>query len=69
MSDGGKGSAPRPFSVSDEVFASNFDRIFGKKQQAHEKDRVYFSQPSDSSNGDLLSKKEKEQNDNIGIKS
>jgi hypothetical protein len=31
MSDGGKGSAPRPFSVSDEVFAKNFEAIFGKK--------------------------------------
>lgn len=30
MSDGGKGSAPRPFSVSQEQFASNFDLIFGK---------------------------------------
>ena len=29
MSNGGKGSAPRPFSVSDKVFADNFDRIFG----------------------------------------
>ena len=31
MNDGGKGSAPRPFSVSDEVFAKNFEAIFGKK--------------------------------------
>lgn len=31
MSDGGKGSAPRPFSVSQEEFANNFDKIFGKK--------------------------------------
>jgi hypothetical protein len=31
MSDGGKGSAPRPFSVSQEKFANNFDAIFGKK--------------------------------------
>lgn len=31
MSDGGKGSAPRPFSVDSEIFSSNFDRIFGKK--------------------------------------
>jgi hypothetical protein len=39
MSDGGKGSAPRPFSVSYEKFDKNFRGIFGlsklekKKQQ------------------------------------
>ena len=32
MSDGGKGSAPRPFSVDQEKFASNWDAIFGKKK-------------------------------------
>lgn len=31
MSDGGKGSSPRPFSVSQEQFANNWDKIFGKK--------------------------------------
>jgi hypothetical protein len=30
MSDGGKGSSPRPFSVSQETFANNYDRIFEK---------------------------------------
>jgi hypothetical protein len=30
MSDGGKGSNPRPFSVSQETYANNFDRIFRK---------------------------------------
>jgi len=33
MSDGGKGSAPRPFSVDQETFGSNWDRIFSKKQE------------------------------------
>ena len=28
----GKGSAPRPFSVSQEEFANNFDRIFGNRK-------------------------------------
>jgi hypothetical protein len=32
MSDGGKGSKPRPFSVDKETFDNNFDRIFGKKK-------------------------------------
>jgi hypothetical protein len=36
MSDGGKGSAPRPFSVSQEKFANNFDTIFRKNIEAAE---------------------------------
>jgi hypothetical protein len=36
MSDGGKGSAPRPFSVSQEEFADNFDAIFRKNIKAAE---------------------------------
>ena len=28
MSDGGKGSAPRPFSVSNEEYANRWDAIF-----------------------------------------
>lgn len=31
MSDGGKGSNPRPFSVSQQKFGDNFDAIFRKK--------------------------------------
>lgn len=30
MSDGGKGSRPRPFSVDRKTFEDNWDRIFGK---------------------------------------
>ena len=33
MSDGGKGSKPRPFSVSQDEFANNFEKIFGKKDK------------------------------------
>ena len=40
MSDGGKGSKPRPFSVSQEVFDNNFDRIFGKKKQSSEQQTI-----------------------------
>lgn len=47
MNDGGKGSAPRPFSVSDEVFAQNFDRIFGKKQNKDTKEDVYSAIPTE----------------------
>lgn len=38
MSDGGKGSAPRPFSISQEKFANNWDAIFGKKKPDYEQD-------------------------------
>jgi hypothetical protein len=31
MSDGGKGSSPRPFSVPVAQFNDNFERIFGRK--------------------------------------
>lgn len=31
MSDGGKGSSPRPYSVSQETYDNNFDAIFRKK--------------------------------------
>lgn len=30
MSDGGKGSSPRPFSVSNEEYAKRWDMIFGR---------------------------------------
>jgi len=33
MSDGGKGSSPRPFSVSQETFANNYDKIFRNPTQ------------------------------------
>ena len=38
MSDAGKGSNPRPFSVDQKTFDSNWDRIFGKgaEKQANE---------------------------------
>jgi hypothetical protein len=31
MSDGGKGDAPRPYSVSQEEFDNRWETIFGKK--------------------------------------
>jgi hypothetical protein len=33
MSDGGKGSVPRPFSVSKEEFNNRWDNIFKKSPQ------------------------------------
>lgn len=39
----GKGSAPRPFSVSQEEFANNFDRIFGKNAEENVDDDIDLS--------------------------
>ena len=33
MSDGGKGSTPRPFNVDYDTFSNNWDRIFGKDKR------------------------------------
>ena len=40
MSTGGKGSKPRPFSVDQKTFDSNFDRIFGQKKQPSEEHAI-----------------------------
>ena len=38
MSDGGKGSSPRPYSVSKEQYDKNWEAIFGKnKKEKQEK--------------------------------
>lgn len=39
MGDGGKGSSPRPFSVSQEQFANNWERIFGSKERPNKGDQ------------------------------
>ena len=40
MSDGGKGSKPRPFSVANEDYANRWDAIFGKKDPDSETDKT-----------------------------
>lgn len=35
----GKGSSPRPFSVSQDKFAENFDRIFRKDKRLEEEQK------------------------------
>ena len=37
MSDGGKGSSPRPFSGSNEEYAKRWDLIFGRDLDKKEK--------------------------------
>jgi len=36
MSDGGKGSKPRPFSVANEDYATRWDAIFARDQKAEQ---------------------------------
>lgn len=55
-SDGGKGSAPRPFSVDQKTFEDNWDRIF--KRQKELKDSV------DNLNKDLDRKDDVKPKDN-----
>ena len=33
MSDGGKGSKPRPYAIPKQEFDNKFESIFGEKQQ------------------------------------
>ena len=35
-SDGGKGSSPRPFSISNEEYAKRWDVIFGRDEDDEE---------------------------------
>ena len=36
MSDGGKGSKPRPLTVADQEYAARWDAIFAKDQKAQQ---------------------------------
>lgn len=49
MSDGGKGSAPRPFAVDQKTYEENWDRIF-KRHEKIKKEVEYYQ--------DLLSTEE-----------
>ncbi len=59
MPDGGKGSSPRPFSVSQEEFDNRWDDIFGKKKKSDTekfddavKKNEYYDQDIDPDNLD-----------------
>jgi hypothetical protein len=65
MSDGGKGSKPRPFSVTQEEYAENWNRVFKPimdqysglpSPEAYEDDAVDPMRPSDYQ--DILSTEE-----------
>jgi len=52
MSDGGKGSKPRPFSVTQDEFNNNWDRIFRKKDEKEPSKTNQAGQPVES--GELV---------------
>jgi hypothetical protein len=47
MSDGGKGSSPRPFSVSQQKFGDNYDAIFRKKKPKDIEEDIYEQEEFD----------------------
>lgn len=54
MSDGGKGSAPRPFSVDLNTFDNNWDTIFRKpKPQTDKQDDIPKNQPNNTQHSDV----------------
>jgi hypothetical protein len=56
----GKGSRPRPYSVSQETFGNNYDTIFGKKKKTQSEQfdeqvvtkNEYYDQDLDPDNPD-----------------
>ena len=48
MGDGGKGSSPRPFSISQEEFGDRFEAIFGKKDKKPKEISTEKSKDSDN---------------------
>ena len=44
MSDGGKGSAPRPLSVSNEEYSKRWDAIFQRDIRAEEDDKAFYEE-------------------------
>ena len=48
MSDGGKGSKPRPFSISQQEYDNRWDAIFGRDKEKN----VKVKDESSSSNTD-----------------
>ena len=55
MSDGGKGSSPRPFSVSQEEYNNRWDAIFSRDLK-EEKDDESKSGSSDTDNREQSTK-------------
>ena len=56
MSDGGKGSAPRPFSISQEEYDKRWDHIFSRDLKEEKKNDESKSSSSDTDNRELSTK-------------
>ena len=50
MSDGGKGSKPRPYSVNQDTFSDNWNKIFGKKNEEESSKAGEANQPAEPGN-------------------
>ena len=46
MSDGGKGSAPRPFSVSHDEWSKRWDAIFGRDLNEEKEEKTEEAKPA-----------------------
>ncbi len=55
MSDGGKGSAPRPFSVSHDEWSTRWDVIFGRDKLSKEIEREKEAQKEQDKNKEVSS--------------
>ncbi len=68
MSDGGKGSSPRPFSVSQETFGDNFDAIFRKPSPKEIDDAMAEDEEFDRILEDNLKRTRREFDKNVIMK-
>jgi len=48
MSDGGKGTLPRPYSVPLDTFSDNYERTFGKKVTCPDCGETFKAKPGDT---------------------
>ena len=62
MSDGGKGSAPRPFSVSQQEYDNRWDHIFSRDLKNNSDDRL-MKMPGTIGSADIVMKDENESSD------
>jgi len=49
--EGGKGSRPRPYSVSQKEFQANFERIFGNATTERKEQKDYLQEHQDRDGG------------------
>ena len=61
MSDGGKGSKPRPFSVAQEQYEARWDMIFGRDKGDKERDKAFDKQARRDEEMDKLEEENKDE--------